>query len=169
MAIRNLAIAVAFTSPDRPLLSVIPPLAAVALAALVVAATRSDWSREFDVELESPFSLRYALGFGALFLLVVVVGGLAEAEFGSTGFYVTVALSGLVSSAGATTSAVVLYRGDAISASGASMGILFATAASIAVKAGLTLLAQDRLFALRVVGWSAIISIIGLAVAVLLA
>ena len=161
MATRNLAIALAFTLPDRPLVDAVLPLGAVILASFTVAALTADWSESFELDLSSPFSLKYALGFGGAFLLIVVGGTLAQAEFGSVGLYVTAALSGLVSSAGATTTAVVLYRSGAVDSGTAATAILLATAASIVVKAGLTATVTDRGFVLRVAGWSLALVVVG--------
>ena len=157
MAVRNLVIAVAFTLPDRTLLETVLPLGAVVVAAVAIAAATADWSASFDLELDSPFTLRYVLGFGGVFLFIVVAGAVAQAEFGSGGLYVAAALSGLVSSAGATTSAVVLYRAGTIDAIVATTAVVLATIASIAVKAGLTLGVSDRAFARRVAGRSAVL------------
>jgi uncharacterized membrane protein (DUF4010 family) len=154
MAVRNLLIAVAFTFESGVLVGAVVPLGAVILCSVVIAALTADWSVEFEMDLDSPFSLRYVLGFGGLFLVVVVAGGLAAGQFGTLGFYVTAALTGLVSSAGATTSAVILYRGGGLSADAAVVAILLATAASIVVKAGLTFASPDRRFAGRVAVYS---------------
>ena len=155
MAVRNLVIAVAFTLPDQPLLQTAVPLGAVVVGAVAIAAATADWSASFDLELESPFSMHYVLGFGGVFLFIVLAGAVAQAEFGSSGLYVAAALSGLVSSAGATTSAVVLYRAGTIPAAVATTAILLATIASIGVKAALTLGVSDRAFVGKVAAWSA--------------
>ncbi len=157
MAVRNLVIAVAFTLPDRPLLQTVIPLGIVIVGAVAIAAATADWSASFDLELESPFSMRYVLGFGGVFLFIVIAGAVAQAEFGSQGLYIAAALSGLVSSAGATTSAVVLYRAGTITGVVATSAILLATIASIAVKAALTLGISDRSFALKVTAWSGLL------------
>lgn len=157
MAVRNLVIAVAFTLPDRPLLETVLPLGIVIVGAIGIATATADWSASFDLELESPFSMRYVLGFGGVFLFIVIAGAVAQAEFGSQGLYIAAALSGLVSSAGATTSAVVLYRAGTISGVVATSAILLATIASIAVKAALTLGISDRSFALKVTAWSGLL------------
>jgi uncharacterized membrane protein (DUF4010 family) len=157
MAVRNLAIAVLFTAPGRVLWDVVFPLGAVVVAAVAIAAVTADWRERIDMDLESPFSLRNALAFGAVFLVIVLVGGFAQAGFGDTGLYVTAALAGLVSSAGATTSAVVLYRDGAISPEVAVATVMIATAASIVVKAGLTATSPNREFARRVAVWSAVV------------
>jgi uncharacterized membrane protein (DUF4010 family) len=163
MALRNLVIAVAFTfSPSvDPLFEAVIPLGAVIVGSVVVAALTADWSEPVEMDLDSPFSLRNALTFGALFLLIVVAGGIAQAQFGNTGLFVASALTGLVSSAGATTSAVLLYRGGAIGTTTATVAILAATAASIVVKAGLTAASPDRQFAYRVTVWSSVVLALG--------
>lgn len=154
MALRNLLIAVAFTAPAVLWLAAVP-LAVIVVGSVGLAWWLADWSERVDLELERPFSMRSALGFGALFLLVVLAGAVAEARLGTVGFYVTAALSGLVSSAGATTSAVLLYRGGALAAREAALGVLAATGASIAIKVALTAASPDRAFASRVAAWSA--------------
>ena len=159
MAVRNLGIALAFTfGNDTPILyGAVIPLGAVILGSVAIAAYTADWSENLDIDLESPFSLRNALGFGAIFLLVIVGGAFAQQQFGSAGFYVSSLLSGLVSSAGTTSSAVLLYRGGQIGQQTAVVGILLATASSIAVKAALTLSASNRTFSYRVAAWSVVL------------
>lgn len=161
MALRNLVIALAFTVQSGILVGAVVPLGAVALGSIAVAAFTADWRQTVDIELQSPFSLRRALGFGAVFLLIVLSGGVAKQLFGTTGFYVTAAISGLVSSAGATTSAVLLYRTGDIAASQAVLAVLAATGTSILVKAGLTMASPNRKFALRVSLWSGLVLVVG--------
>lgn len=158
MSVRNLLIAIVFTSSGQPLFDVAVPLGALILASVILAFYLADWGESGEgLDLETPFSLRNALGFGALFLLVVLAGGIADVALGRTGFYATAALTGLVSSAGATTSAVVLYRGGSLGADGALIAIVLATGASVAVKAALVLRSDDRDFVLRAVALSALL------------
>lgn len=158
MAVRNLLVALVFTSSEEPLVGVILPLGALIGASILFAYITADWSGgDVGLDLETPFSLRNALGFGALFLLVVLAGGLAEVTLGRIGFYATAVVTGLVSSAGATTSAVVLYRGGSLSADGALVAIVLATAASVGVKAALVWKSDDTAFVHRVVAWSAVL------------
>jgi uncharacterized membrane protein (DUF4010 family) len=151
MALRNLAIAVVFTLGVGVLYEPLVPLGAVIVGGVLVAAATSDWSETIDMDLETPFTLRYSLGVGGLFLIVLLAGGLAEAQFGTEGLYVAALLAGLVSSAGATASAVVLYSNGSVTEPEATVAILLATAASIAVKAGLSVMSPNREFARRVV------------------
>jgi uncharacterized membrane protein (DUF4010 family) len=168
MALRNLVVAVAFTATAATtLFAVAVPLGTIAAAAVVLAVLTADWGRDLTLELETPFSMRNALGFGALFLLVVLAGGVAEATLGRVGFYATAALTGLVSSAGATTSAVVLYRGGTLDADAAVIAVLLATLASVAVKATLAATGGDRTFTRAVALQSALLVAVGVVATVL--
>ncbi|MBX0294355.1 MgtC/SapB family protein [Halomicroarcula sp. F27] len=158
MALRNLLITVLFTISQGVLVEAIVPLGAVIVGSVVVAAYTADWSETIEMNLDSPFSLQNALTFGGVFLLVVVAGGVASARFGTAGLYVTSAISGLVSSAGATTSAVLLYRSGTIQSEQTAMiAILIATASSIVVKAALTAPSPNRKFATQVAIWSSVV------------
>jgi len=157
MALRNLLIVVVFTLSAGVLVEATIPLAVIVVGCVAVAAVTADWRTRVEMELESPFSMRNALGFGAMFLVVVVAGGLAQTQWGSAGLYVTAVLSGLVSSAGATTSAIVLYRTGAISSTSATIAVLLATASSIGVKVALTATSSNRPFAYRVAGYSVVL------------
>ncbi|MFC3476900.1 MgtC/SapB family protein [Halobacterium litoreum] len=169
MALRNLLIVVVFTLSAGVLLEGTIPLLVIVVGSVAVAAFTADWSQRVEMDLESPFSMRNALGFGAMFLVVVVAGGLAQTEFGSTGLYVTAVVSGLVSSAGATTSAVVVYRTGAISGESATIAVLLATASSVAVKVALSATSSNREFAWRVAAYSAVLLAAGGLSAVLVA
>ncbi|UIO99487.1 MgtC/SapB family protein [Halobaculum sp. CBA1158] len=168
MALRNLGIAVAFTvGGGAPVLgAVVAPLTALAIGAIAVAAVTADWREPVPVEIESPFSLRNALAFGAVFLLILAGSTLAEGQFGTAGLYASAVVSGLVSSAGATTSAVLLYRGGTVTAAEAALAVMLATGSSVAVKTGLAL-AGPRAFRRRVVAWS--IALLGVSGAVAVA
>ncbi|WP_435364395.1 MgtC/SapB family protein [Haloarchaeobius sp. DYHT-AS-18] len=157
MALRNLLIVVAFTFSRGVLIDATAPLVAVIITGIVVAAFTADWSENVDITLDSPFSLRYALGFGGMFLVVLVVGSVANAQFGAAGFLATAVASGLVSSAGATTSAVLLFRGGTLSAETTVLSVLLATASSVVVKAGLTAVSPNRSFSRRVAIYSAVL------------
>jgi uncharacterized membrane protein (DUF4010 family) len=156
MALRNLAVAVVFTfgSGEPTLTAAAVPLGVLVAASVAVALWVADWGEPLSVEVASPFSLRNALGFGVVFLLVLVGTELARTSFGTTGLYVSAAVSGLATSAGATTSVVLLYRAGSVSAEAAVTAVLAATGASVAVKAGFAL-AGPRAFARRVLLYSA--------------
>jgi uncharacterized membrane protein (DUF4010 family) len=132
-------------------------LGVVIVASVVVAAASADWGESVEMDLESPFSLRNSLGFGAIFAAIVVAGGLAQSQFGAAGFFATAILSGLVSSAGVTASTVSLYRTGDVATDTAVTAILLATASSIVVKAALTAAGPNRRFAYRVTAWSGLL------------
>ncbi|HKL29482.1 MAG TPA: DUF4010 domain-containing protein [Natrialbaceae archaeon] len=156
MAARNLFIAIGFTlTADRPvLLAAAAPLGLVIVGAVVLAAATGEWRESVEMDLESPFSLRNALGFGAVFAVIVVGAAIGHSQFGVAGLYLTAVVSGLVSSAGVTASAVSLYRTGAVGSTAAVSAILIATGSSIAVKAALTGIGPDRRFAKRVTVYS---------------
>ncbi len=170
MAVRNLAIALAFTMGGGVdiLFEAIVPLGAVIVVAFVVAGITADWKESTIMELESPFSMKNALAFGAVFLAVLVFGSLAEVWFGTLGFYVTAVASGLVSSAGATTSAVVLYRGGQLGPTEATIAILLATVSSIVVKALLAATSSNQQFKSQVAIYSAVLLLGGALASVIL-
>jgi uncharacterized membrane protein (DUF4010 family) len=157
MAARNLAIAVVFTLSAGVLVGAVVPLVVVVVGSFVVAASTADWRERIDIDIESPFSLRYVLGFGAVFLVVLVVGAVAQESIGSTAFVLTAVITGLVSSAGATTSAVLLFRAGTIDAQTAVLAVLLSTASSIVVKGLLTWSSPNREFARRVATYSAVL------------
>ncbi|WP_323171373.1 DUF4010 domain-containing protein [Natrialba sp. PRR66] len=165
MATRNLAIAVGFTMGTETdvLVEAIVPLGAVILVAFVIAALTADWRESSAMDLESPFSLKNALAFGAVFLVVLVFGSLAETWFGTLGFYATAVASGFVSSAGATTSAVVLYRGGQLGPPEATIAILLATVSSIVVKAMLAATSPNTSFRNQVALYSGLLLVGGAA------
>lgn len=154
MALRNLVIVLVFTAGQGPLLALVVPLGIVILGSIIIAGLTADWSKRVDLSLGNPFSLRNVLGFGVLFALVLLASAVGKALLGNAGFLFAAALSGLVSSAGATTSAVVLYNGNVIGQNTAVLGVMIATVASIGVKAALALFGPSRSFGFRVAAWS---------------
>jgi uncharacterized membrane protein (DUF4010 family) len=116
----------------------------------LIGVRRAAATGRIDLDLESPFSLRYALGFGVIFAFVTVAGTVAQGQAGSAGLLVTTFLSGFVSSAGATTSVVVLFRSGSIGPAALTLGVLLATAASIVVKVGIVAASSNRRFARQV-------------------
>ncbi|WP_424014613.1 MgtC/SapB family protein [Halorubrum xinjiangense] len=132
MAFRNAAVVAVFV-PEAALVVGLP-LGAITLAGIGVAVWRSDWRTTMEAELTSPFSLRNALTFGGLFLVVLLVSAVAEETFGAGGFVATSFLAGLVSSGTSTTTAVSLLGTGQIGVDTAVAGVVAGTAASILIK-----------------------------------
>jgi len=116
-----------------------------------------------DIRLGSPFSLGQTLKYGVIFLILHVVGGLTQRQFGDAGFYVVSVLGGLVSSASAVAAAGTLTEQGSISFTTAGAGAVLATFTSIAFNLVLALRSGDRALMRRLV-WA----MLGVAVAGLL-
>ncbi|EMA69526.1 MgtC/SapB transporter [Halorubrum aidingense JCM 13560] len=163
MAFRNAAVVAVFV-PEAAL-TVGAPLGAITVVGVLIAVWRSDWRTTMEADLTSPFSLRNALTFGALFLLVLLVSAGAERTFGAGGFVATAFLAGLVSSGTATTTAVSLLGTGQISVETAVAGVVAGTAASILVK---TVFAASiaRELVRPVLVWNLVLIAVGIAVGV---
>ncbi len=83
------------------------------------------------LSLESPFQLSAALKFGLVFLLLNVVGALAQRHFGSASFYFVSVAGGLLSSASSIASAATLISHHEIPESTGVNGIILSTLTSI--------------------------------------
>jgi len=163
MALRNAAVVVAFV-PEAALV-VGAPLGAVTLAGVLIAMWRSDWRTTIEADLTSPFSLRNALLFGGLFLVVLLVSAGVERTFGASGFVATAFLAGLVSSGTATTTAVSLLGTGQITVDTAVAGVVAGTAASIVVKTAFAAsIARDLVR--PVLLWNLVLIAVGAAVGV---
>jgi uncharacterized membrane protein (DUF4010 family) len=158
MAFRNAIIVIPFI-PEAALIVGIP-LGAITLAGIGLSLVVSDWDQDLETNLTSPFSLRNALVFGALFLVILLVSAGAEATFGSSGFLTTTFLAGLVSSGTATATAVTLVGTDQISNELAVGGILAGTLASIIVKVFFAA-SIDRDLIKPVLVWNAVLIVVG--------
>ncbi len=157
MALRNLGIAVVFTiSAGTVLVDVIVPLGVLIVGSFVIAWFIADWDQHVEMTFSSPFSITNALAFGSVFLFILAGSTIAQAEFGTAGLYVSALVSGLVSSAGVTTSAVLLFRAGTIESPETVITILLATAASVLVKVGLSFAGPPR-FGRAVGRWSGVL------------
>lgn len=168
MALRNLAIVLVFADARSPVVGLVLPLGVIILGSVAIAGLTAEWSQQVILDLDSPFSLRNALGFGALFAVVLVGSAIAKALFGDAGFLLAALLGSLVSSAGVTTSAIVLYNGTVIGADTAILGVLGATIVSILVKAALALASPPRSFGYRVAAWSVGLATLGAGIGIVL-
>ena len=163
MAFRNAALVAAFV-PEAALV-VGAPLGAITVTGVLVAVWRSDWRTQMEAELTSPFSLRNALTFGALFLVVLLISAGAERTFGASGFVATAFLAGLVSSGTATTTAVSLLGTGQITVETAVAGVVAGTAASILVKTAFAASITRDLIR-PVLFWNLVLIAVGVAVGV---
>ena len=160
MAVRNLVIVIAFVPQSA--LGVGLPLGLIAVGGVGITIYERNWGGDIDLDLESPFSSRNALTFGALFLAVLVATAAAQEMFGTAGFLVTSFFSGLLSSGTTTATAVSLTSTGQISPATAAQGVLAGTLASIMVKIWLAA-GINRNLLVPVTIRSALLSALGLA------
>jgi uncharacterized membrane protein (DUF4010 family) len=123
----------------RALVEAILPLAAMFTGAAAIAVVNYRRSRRRPQEdglvpaLQSPFSLREALKFGFIFLLLTIAGALAQRWLGAGGFYGISIVGGFVSSATAVASAASLAASRELSPRVAGLGAVFASLASVGI------------------------------------
>lgn len=86
-----------------------------------------------DVRLELPFSLWIALKYGTIFLVLHVVGVLAQQTAGHAGFYVVSLLGGLISSASSVAAAASLAASGSLAPETAGTGAVLASLTSVLV------------------------------------
>lgn len=154
MALRDMTIVLLFA----PALvgAVGPPLAAMAVAGVLLSYLLGDWNAAVDVEFSSPFDLRSVLAFGGLFLVVLLLSAATQRAYGASGFLVTSFFGGLVSSGAVTTTAVLLANNGTVGTATATGGIVAGVTASVGVK--LVLVASmDRSLLLRAAAGSALL------------
>lgn len=102
-----------------------------------------------EIRMELPFSLSQALKYGAIFLLLNVLGGLTQKHFGSAGFYAVSMLGGLLSSASAVAAAATLAAQGGVAAPTAGIGAVLASFTSMAFSLSFVLRTRDRVLIRR--------------------
>ncbi|MDI6888744.1 MAG: DUF4010 domain-containing protein [Methanocellales archaeon] len=135
MCLRNFIICAVFSWELA--LTVLFPLLGMALVGLFYSFFAGTGAPKVEVELKSPFSITHALTFGLIFLCMIFVCAMAHMQFGGAGFYISEFVSGIISSASATTSAIVLYQAEKIDQMTAALGIILANISSVVAKIGL--------------------------------
>ena len=84
-----------------------------------------------DIHLDLPFSLPQALKYGAIFLVLHVVGAITQRHFGDAGFYIVSVVGGLLSSASAVAAAATLAEQGSITPATAGVGAVLASFTSL--------------------------------------
>ncbi len=129
MIISNTLIALIVDSTGRTMLMMLPPhLIMLATVLVIVAARRKSYDTMSEpLDIGSPFALKPAFRFGAIFTILLVLATLANQFFGDAGIYVT-ALGGVVSSSAVVASVGALAFNGTIS---------YTVAAETAILAGI--------------------------------
>ncbi len=129
MIISNTLIALIVDNSGRTMLLMLPPQLVMLATALVFVVTRR---KSYDtmsepLDIGSPFALKPAFRFGAIFTILMIMAALANQFFGDAGIYVT-ALGGVVSSSAVVASVGALaFKGT----------ISYTVAAETAIIAGI--------------------------------
>ncbi len=153
MCLRNFIICIVFSYgfDGGELASVVLfPLLGMALVGLFYSFFMGTGASKVEVELKSPFSITHALTFGLIFLCMIFISAMAHMQFGGAGFYISELISGTISSASATTSAIVLYQAEKIDQTTAALGIILANISSVVAKIGLIGVAGNKELTKRV-------------------
>lgn len=96
------------------------------------------------LKLELPFSLPLALKYGFVFLVLHVVGELAQRHFGELGFYFVSVVGGFMSSASAVAAAATLSSRGTLPPNVAGTGAVLASLTSIAFSLSFVLRTGNR-------------------------
>jgi uncharacterized membrane protein (DUF4010 family) len=86
-----------------------------------------------EIPLASPFSLQSALKFGFIFLVLQILGTMAQNALGHAGFYAVSIVGGFVSSASAVASAAMLAAQGHVTPAAAGIASVLASLASASV------------------------------------
>jgi uncharacterized membrane protein (DUF4010 family) len=97
-----------------------------------------------SLNLELPFSLKLALKYGLLFLLLHIVGELAQRQFGDMGFYFVSVVGGFLSSASAVAAAATLAARGSLAPHVAGIGAVLASLTSLAFSLSFVLRTRNR-------------------------
>jgi uncharacterized membrane protein (DUF4010 family) len=136
MALRNGIIVAVLAKSKEAIFYSAAPLGLMFLLSAVLWATHPIRRNEGAVPaltLDSPFSLSAALKFGAVFLLLNVVGALAQRHFGSGSFYFVSMAGGLLSSGSSIASASTLIHHGEVPALTGVIGVALSSLTSVVV------------------------------------
>ncbi|MDR3690061.1 MAG: DUF4010 domain-containing protein [Fimbriimonas sp.] len=116
------------------------------------------------IQVESPFSLKRALEFGMVFLVLSVIGTLAQRFIGSAGFYAVCAIGGLVSSSSAVASAGQLASQHVLTTVAGGIGAGIASTSSVTIMIPIVMrMAGDKAFIRRISLAVGLVVIVGIA------
>jgi len=166
MALRN-AVVLGVLSASALVNSLVPLvliLLASAAFALIVRPAPAGLGAGPSLPLESPFSLRAALKYGFIFLLLQAVGTLGQRFLGHVGFYAVSLMGGLVSSASAVASAAIMSSRGVLDPHVAGVGAIIASLASAAVNIAIVVRIDRAIpLARRVTASIALVVLLGVA------
>jgi uncharacterized membrane protein (DUF4010 family) len=132
MFLRNLMILAIFAPAAVPW-AIWPLLCMAVVAGAFAWFRRGRETVNLELQLSSPVSLRHVFTFGAFFVLIEVLGTVAERYAGKYGFLVISALGGFVSSASSTAAGALMAANGKLSPEIAGAGAVLASISSALV------------------------------------
>jgi uncharacterized membrane protein (DUF4010 family) len=136
MALRNAVIIAALSGSREAMVLSIAPMGLMLLVSLLLWRARPAIQENASpppLNLDSPFSLSAALKFGAVFLVLNVIGALAQRHFGSASFYFVSVAGGLLSSGSSIASAATLISHGELTPTTGINGVVFSSLTSILI------------------------------------
>lgn len=131
-------LALIFVVARRDFVAIAPPIAMLMLATIVVSVVlsiRSGRAASLDIpEPANPTELKFALLFGFIYGVVLLLVAIANRFFGDSGMYAVAAISGLSDMDAITLSAARLTRGGEVGPGAASRMILLGAASNMVAK-----------------------------------
>ena len=162
MFIRNIVLLAIFA--PRALLTAIAPIFAMACVALLLRTGKSDDEPGRELTLGSPVSLRRVLAYGLLFIVIEVIGTLAQRAFGNIGFLAASGISGIASSASSAAAAAILSANGKITPELAGTATVIVSMVSALTNVPLVFKRLSRKLLLRVASSTALQIVVGIAV-----
>jgi uncharacterized membrane protein (DUF4010 family) len=147
-----------------------PPIALLMLLQACVATGMWFWSRNEPTEMpvqENPSELKSALGFAALYAIVVFAVAAAKQHFGDQGLYVVAGLSGLTDMDAITLSTAQLVNSARLEADRAWRVILLASLANLVFKSLIVMTLGRRELTARIVPLFGVVLLAGAAILLL--
>lgn len=166
MIIRNIIIIALITPTVLSSVAVTFTIMLIALAAFVFRRHQEisivDGNETDLITLETPFSLKSALKFGALFLLIQLAGLIGQRTVGQVGVYAISLFGGLFSSASAVAAVTTLAAQGTISSDVAGTSSIIATLASVVVNLPLVMRSQARPLIIKLTTTISLVVVLGL-------
>jgi len=162
MFMRNIVLLALFS--PRALLTALGPIFAMGCVALLLRTGKPDDEPGRELTLGSPISLRRVLFYGLLFIVIEVIGTLAERAFGNIGFMAASGISGIASSASATAAAANLSAAGKITPELAGTAAVIASMGSALTNVPLVFKRLSRPLLFRVASSTALQIVVGIAV-----
>lgn len=152
MSLGRVLVEIAAVAP-RSFASLAPPLAALLVASVAIAAGIFFFHRKSATpmpEQKNPAELKSALVFGAIYALVLLAVAVARDRFGSAGLYTVGVISGLTDMDAITLSSARMAEGGHLDTTTAWRTILVAAMANYVFKFGTVALLGPRALTLRI-------------------